>query len=91
MSAHVKRTLVQLVTTLSRCIDSCDEEIKLLSEKITESNSQRDSYVENKILAEAIIDVLDNGGDPRIAAGGVVENSRVIAPGVTRTPMSRHK
>ena len=91
MSAHVKRTLVQLVTTLSRCIDSCDEEIKLLSEKITESNSQRDSYVQNKILAEAIIDVLDNGGDPRIAAGGVVENSRVIAPGVTRTPMSRHK
>ena len=91
MSAHVKRTLVQLVTTLSRCIDSCDEEIKSLSEKITESNSQRDSYVENKILAEAIIDVLDNGGDPRIAAGGVVENSRVIAPGVTRTPMSRHK
>lgn len=91
MSAHVKRTLVQLVTTLSRCIDSCDEEIKLLSEKITESNSQRDSYVENKILAEAIIDVLDNGGDPRIAAGGVVDESGKIAAASSRIAVSRHK
>lgn len=59
MSKYVLLNLNQLVESLDRCIKSCIEEEKNLAAQLDENYRQRVSYVENKLLAETLINNLN--------------------------------